>query len=74
MPNQVIGSSVRPSNSQHKEYTMITHIILSIIVVVIAQLVLDFIANYILTIKLNRAVTVRNTYSRAKESNWRVGR
>ena len=53
---------------------MITHIILSIIVVVIAQLVLDFIANYILTIKLNRSVAVKNTYSRAKESNWRVGR
>ena len=53
---------------------MITHIILSIIVVVIAQIVLDFIANYILTIKLNRAVAVNNTYSRAKESNWRVGR
>ena len=61
-------------NSQHKEYTMLTHIIMSIIVVVIAQLVLDFIANYILTIKLNRSVAIRNTYSRAKESNWRVGR
>ena len=49
---------------------MIIQLIMSIIVVVLAQLILDFITDRL----INRKVQVMNTHARAKKSNWRVGR
>jgi len=52
---------------------MIIQLIMSIIVVVLAQLVLDFIADQIMVRKIKKNLVI-NTHARAKKSNWRVGR